>query len=183
MMVVSLGDCGTSVPSLFRRSRNARLGCACCCACGSAAAAVTRSIAALGQTQTFSPSAAKTPVSARKITSERTISISDLDVDDFPHDQESRYLERKRDLGHRVAQWVLDEEFDVLAIRKEHQGSHYHRDRRQRRRRNAPVRADGFDLAAQLEPLPDQARQLVEQLGQITACPLLQQHGGDEEVY
>src|ERR1700692_2985019 len=106
MTVVSLGDCGTSVPSFFRRSRNARLGCAlAACICdGSAAEAVTRSIAAFGHTHTFSPRSAKTPVSARNIRSVKRMSINlDLDGYNLLHDQVADDLEKNRHAGHLIA--------------------------------------------------------------------------------
>src|ERR1700675_3768078 len=104
MTVVSLGDCGTSVPSFFRRSRNARLGCAVVCICGSAAEAVTRSIAAFGHTHTFSPRSAKTPVSARNISIVKRMSINlDLDGYNLLHDQVADDLEKNRHAGHLIA--------------------------------------------------------------------------------
>src|SRR5262249_35552971 len=117
MMVVSFGDAGTRFPSFFSRSRNARLGWGTSCDCGSAADAVTRSMAALGQTQTFRPSSAKTPVSARKTRIvNRTSIILDLDRHDFFHDQVAEQLEADGDTRHLVARRVLHEELDIVPV-------------------------------------------------------------------
>src|SRR5215472_14525396 len=125
MTVVSLGEAGTRVPSFLSRSRKARLGCGACCIWGSAADAVTRSMAALGQTQTFRPSSAKTPVSARKMMMVKSRSItSDLNGNDFLHDDVAHELEEDGDARHLIARVVLNEELDVLAVGVEHQERH-----------------------------------------------------------
>src|ERR1700704_5333324 len=113
-------------------------------------------MAAFGHTQTFNPSNAKTPVSARNISSvNRTSIFLYLDGHDFLHDQVADQLEKDRRARHLVARGVLDEELDIVAVGVEHQKRHTRRNKRQRSGRDAAVGADGFDFAAQLEPLTD----------------------------
>src|SRR5437773_3578467 len=150
MTVVSLGEAGTSDPSFLSRSRNARLGCATWCICGSAADAVTRSIAAFGQTHTFRPSSANTPVSARNTSNDINRSITlNLDRNDLLHDQVAHELKEDGDSRHLITDRVLDKELDVFPVCVEHQKRHRHRNDGQRGGGNAAVRADGLDSAAQ----------------------------------
>src|SRR5882724_8501107 len=185
MTVVSLGDAGTRVPNFLSKSRKARLGWAIACACcGSAAEAVTRSMAALGHTQTLRPRSAKTPVSPRKISIVSRMSMSlNLDVDDLPHDQVADRLKTDGGAGHLIAHRILDEKFDIFPIGVEHQERACDRNARQRSGRDLAVRADGLDPAAQLESLPNQDRQFVQQLGKVAAGAFLQKHGGNKEMH
>src|SRR5579884_1201630 len=45
------------------------------------------------------------------------------------------------------------------------------------------MRANRADASAQFKALTNHVRELVENLGQVTARALLQQHGGNEEMY
>src|SRR5713101_8868806 len=141
-------------------------------------------MAALGQTQTLSPSSANTPVSARNISNENRMSIYlNLDRNDLLHDDVADQLEEDGDTRHLIARGIFNKELDIFPVGIEHQERHRDGNDGQGRGRDAAVSADGLDSAAQLEPLADDNRQLIEQLGKITACPLLQQHGGDEKVH
>ena len=84
---------------------------------------------------------------------------------------------------HDVADLVLEEELHVVRIGVEHQDGDGDRDAAQRRGGHPPVRADRADAPAQLEALADHVRQLVQNLGQVAAGALLQQHRGYKEVH
>src|SRR2546430_1445208 len=71
-----------------------------------------------------------------------------------------------------------DEELGVLRVDVEHDGPNPERNARQGDAGHASVGADGANPAAQLETLPNHICQLVENLGEIAARSLLQQHRG-----
>src|SRR5437879_5597211 len=144
MTVVSLGGAGTRVPNFLSKSRKARLGWAtACAACGSPAEAVTRSMAALGDTHTLRPRSAQTQVGPRKIRSVSSSSMySNLNVVDLPHDERADQVKREAGSGHLITHRSLDEELDILPIGVKHEKRNREGNRRQRGGRDFALRAD-----------------------------------------
>ncbi len=95
----------------------------------------------------------------------------------------SNDLQGHRAAQHHIADIVQEEEPHIIRVGVESKHRYPDGNATERDARHPPVSADGADAAAQLEPLPDHVREFVQNLGQIAARALLQQHRGNEEVH
>src|SRR5579864_6494305 len=181
-MVTSLGDCGTMLPSFFITSNSARLGWTGICSLCSRPP-TTRSMASLGRTHIFIPNRAPATAMAKNITMVIKMGMTlNLDFHDLLHDEVADNLQRHGRAQHNVADVVGEEELDVIRIGVEHENRHRDGNQAERGGRHAAMRADGPDASAELEALADHVGQLVQNLSQVAARALLQQHGRNEEV-
>src|SRR5277367_439029 len=141
-------------------------------------------MASLGLTYILTPAKESAAANNMKITKLNTNAmVLNLYIRDVLHDEESNHLQGHRAAQHDIADVVQEEEAHVVrvGVKREHRdpdGNATERDAR-----HAPMRADGLDAAPQLEALADHIGQLVQDLGQVAAGALLQQHRGNEKVH
>src|SRR5712691_624372 len=140
-------------------------------------------MASLGRTYIFMPSKAPATAIPKNIAMVIKIGMAlDLDFHDLLHDEVADDLQRHGRAQHDVADVVGEEELDVVRIGVKHQNRNGDRNQAERGGGHAAVRADCADASAELEALADHIGQLVQNLSQVDARTLLQQHCRDEEV-
>src|ERR1700678_2900078 len=144
----------------------------------------TRSMASFGLTNILTPAKASNAPKSRKITKlNKNAMALYLDLRDLFHDEESGDLQGNRAAHHDVADVVQEEELHIVRVGVKHQHRDANGDAAEGDARHPPVRANRADTPAQLEALPDHVSQFVQDLGQVAAGALLQQHGGNKEVH
>src|SRR5579862_8916061 len=178
--VTSLGDCGMMLPSFLMISWKARLGWV--GACSASTPPTTRSTASLGLTYNFMSTAAAAPVMIKNSSVVSKNIVLDLDLHDLFHHRITDQLQHHRGAQHDVADVVVEKELHVVRIGEKHQDAHGDRNDAQRRGRHLAVSADRPDAPSQLEALADYICQLVQNLGQIAAGALLQQHRRNKKM-
>src|SRR5579884_1132711 len=184
MTVTSFGEVGTTFPRRSSRSRKRRLACTGASSVAATPAPVTRSMASLGRTQRRRPARDRVITTATKtMQGIRILAMSDLDVYNLANNAVTDELQRDGTAGHDVSDVVFEEELHVLRVGVEHQDRDADGNAGERQPGHASMRADGPDLAAELEALTNDVRQLIQDLGEVPAGALLQQHGGDEELH
>src|SRR6185436_15859282 len=108
--------------------------------------------AARGRTHRFMPMTDSTPASTRNSTTEEirimSLASSDADIDDLSDSYEAQGLQPDTTDHHDLADRIGNEEQDVIGVGVEHQDGHGHRNHRKHQAGNAPMSADGADLAA-----------------------------------
>src|SRR5436305_11189823 len=184
MTVTSLGEVGMTLPSRSRSSRNNKLACTGASSVCAAPVPVTRSMASFGRTHRRSPaneSVITTTTKTKQGT--RMLLMSDLDGHNFANNSVAEQLQPDGAAGHNVAHIVLEKEADVVRIGVEHENRHPERNTAQGQSGHPSVRADGTDLASQLEALTNDIGELVQDFRKVPAGTLLQQHRRDEELH
>src|SRR5258706_1036333 len=140
-------------------------------------------MASLGRTHIFMPNKAPATAIPKNIAMVSKIGMAlDLDFHDLLHDEVADDLQRHGRAQHDVADVVGEEELDVVRVGETQKTRHGDRNQAERGGGHAAVRADSADASAKLEALGDHIGQLVQNLSQVAARTLLQQHCRDEEV-
>src|SRR5438093_904413 len=109
--------------------------------------------------------------------------ILDLDLDHLTDPEEANRLKPDGPEQHELTHVLPKQHVHVFRIDHRQRYGERRRKREQDVTREAAVCRMDAHLAADLESLADDVREVVENLGQITPRIALNQHGGDEEPH
>ena len=116
-----------------------------------------------------------------RTTNQERRTVSELDLDDSSNRQGADHLQHQRKQNHPDAERVGNECAHVLRRHQRQQHKDHWGHQRQNPSRDPSMGACHPDLALHPRSLTDQARQVIEDLCEVTAGFSLREHGGYKE--
>src|SRR5208337_1190304 len=103
----------------------------------------------------------------------------EVEIDDLPDPQAA---DRLADRGHPEQRGVFQEQAGIRAVHEQHKQKQPRGKAEQDHGLHPPLGGQGLDLAPQLVTLANDMRKLVQELGQVAAGLLLDEHGEHEDL-